>query len=167
MVNATKRNEIEAAAKELLTSVYSDNEHISLPVDLAKILENYNINLVYVKFKDKGISGAFDKEKNTIYVNTDDSFTRKSFTIAHELGHLILHKDKPREFFYRLEIAQIAEEDREEDIEANLFAASLLMPESLIKKYWELTKDIDKLATIFGASVPAVYFRLKNLHLKE
>lgn len=52
-----------------------------------------------------------------ILLNTRKSFERGRFDVAHELGHLVMHSDYdlPR--------------GREKEIEANRFAAALLMPE--------------------------------------
>lgn len=165
MLSPTKINEIESTAKELLSSVYSSTENINPPIDLEPILKQYGLTVKFVKFRDSTISGAYDKEEKTIYIAGDEIYTRKAFTIAHELGHFILHKDKDREFFYRMDIARISEEEREDEQMANWFASALLMPENLIRKYWDMTKDIDKLSIIFGTSPTSVYFRLKNLHL--
>jgi Zn-dependent peptidase ImmA (M78 family) len=165
MLTQTRKNEIEAAAKDLLSGTYTNVDESIVPIDIREILDLYKIPLKFVEFKDESISGAFEMHPQAIYVNTDDSFPRKTFTIAHELGHLILHEKKEQEVFYRVDIARISEEDKQEEQEANWFAASLLMPESVIKKYWSLTKDIEKLAKIFGSSPSAVYYRLKNLGL--
>ena len=64
-----------------------------------------------------------------------------------------------------MQILNLTDEDKEEEQEANWFAASLLMPEKLLKHYFSITNDADKLATIFGVSPTAVYYRLKNLGL--
>ncbi len=48
---------------------------------------------------DSNISGLIYKEDNKyfILVNDNYSLTRQYFTIAHELGHYFLHKNKPDE----------------------------------------------------------------------
>ncbi|MBI3927813.1 MAG: ImmA/IrrE family metallo-endopeptidase [Armatimonadetes bacterium] len=51
---------------------------------------------------------------------------RRIFTAAHELGHLLLHKDA-----YQLDQAQ---EVKQEEVEANCFAGYFLMPEEVISK---------------------------------
>ena len=165
MLSQTRKNEIEAAAKEILSSSYTEVDDGIVPVDIREVLDIYKIPLKFVEFKDESISGAFETNPQNIYVNTNDSFSRKTFTIAHELGHLILHENKKQEVFYRVDIARISEEDKAEEQEANWFAASLLMPENVIRKYSSLTKDTEKLAKIFGTSPSAMYYRLKNLGL--
>lgn len=165
MLTTAKKNEIDSTTKELLNSNYPNLDNIVPPINLDPILKQYGITVKFVEFNDPTISGAYDKDTKTIYVAHDDAYTRKAFTIAHELGHFILHRDKQREIFYRMDIARISEEERDEDQQANWFAASLLMPENLIKKYWAITKDVDKLSAIFGTSPASVYYRLKNLGL--
>ena len=165
MLTSSRKNEIEASAKELLSSAYKEIDESIVPIDVREVLDHYTIPLKFVEFKDRGLAGAFESTPKAIYVNSEDSFSRKTFTIAHELGHMILHQNKKQELFYRLDIARIAEEDKQEEQEANWFAASLLMPENILRKYWSLTTDTEKLAKIFGTSPSAVYFRLKNLGL--
>ena len=59
--------------------------------------------------------------------------------------------------------------EQEQELEANTFAACLLMPKSLfLEKYIELRFDIDlieKLANLFQVSSQAVSFRLMLLGL--
>lgn len=159
--------EIDTAAKDVLHSVYGDAESISPPVDLNQILSKFSLTLKEGEFPDRNVAGIFDRGANTIYVAKDDIPARKAFTVSHELGHFFLHKDKKSEVFYRTEMTQLDKEEVVDEAEANWFAASLLMPEKLIKKYWELTKDIEKIAAIFGTSPSATYYRLKNLQLIE
>ncbi len=167
MLDISKKNEIESSTQDLLKGAYSSLDSLTPPINLGPILKQFGLTVKYAVFSDPTISGAYDKEEKIIYVSNDDTYTRKLFTIAHELGHFILHKDKNREIFYRQDMARLGLEDLEDEQQANWFAAALLMPEKLVKKYWDLTKNIDELATIFGTSPAATYFRLKNLHLIE
>lgn len=165
MLNSTQINTIDAKASTVLESVFGNLENISPPIDILDILKKYEINLKSGSFEDKNVSGLYDKDKKLIYIADDESPNRKAFTVAHELGHFFLHKDKANDLFYRMQILNLTDEDREDEQEANWFAASLLMPEKLVKHYFSITNDVDKLATIFGVSPTAVYYRLKNLGL--
>lgn len=111
-----------------------------------------------------GLSGAYKPNNGipTIYINRTESLTRQRFTCAHELGHRALghsgdQLDRPSGFV-------IGQFDFKE-VEANAFAASLLMPkwsiEALIVD--QNIKNIDALAEIFGVSQNAMRFRLINL----
>lgn len=161
----TQINTIEAKASGVLENVFGNFSNIKLPISLSSIIDKYNLTLRTGQFEDKNVSGVFSRTDHEIYVADDESPNRKAFTVAHELGHYFLHEDKDTDVFLREQILNLTEESRENEKEANWFAASLLMPEKLIEKYYLLTKDIDVLSTLFGVSPTAVYYRLKNLHL--
>jgi Zn-dependent peptidase ImmA (M78 family) len=164
-LDKSKIVQIDAAATDVLEETFGDINAISIPVNLRAILERNAIALEYGKFPTSDVSGAFDRAENKIYVAGDDIYARQAFTIAHELGHLLLHANVDREIFYRYESLNLDKEDGVEETEANWFAASLLMPEPLVKKYWNLTKEPKALADIFGVSSTAMFFRLKHLGL--
>lgn len=58
-----------------------------------------------------------------IIINKDMSNDRKRFTLAHELGHIVLHLSED----------YIINEHRDKEKEANTFAANFLMPHLVIK----------------------------------
>ena len=167
MLTQSRINQIEASAKDVLTVLDENIEKIKAPVKVSEILKKYQIGLKIGNFEDPNISGAYDKKTKTIFVETNEPYTRQTFTIAHELGHFFLHDDKEEEFFYRSQITKISDEKSTEEQEANWFAACLLMPDTMVYKFWGLTHDLDKLSVIFAVSPTAVYYRLKNLHLVE
>ena len=127
---------------------------------------------------DTDLSGVLHIVDGTpvIGVNSSHSKARQRFTIAHELGHLTLHGPQTfvdRRFVFRRDQKAASGSDRQE-IQANMFAAELLMP-----KAW-LRRDIDdqgfdfgdddalgELARRYGVSQSAMAFRLANLGLSE
>jgi Zn-dependent peptidase ImmA (M78 family) len=119
-------------------------------------------------------------EKSAVIgVNSTHSRTRQAFTIAHELGHLLLHGDvevhidERRLLGRRDQVSSKAVDPRE--IEANQFAAELLMPEDLIRsavvsvvdRHPEITVEdaIVLLARSFRVSELAMTHRLNNLRI--
>src|SRR4030067_138026 len=98
------------------------------------------------------VSAILLKEKGhaVIAVNKDHSEFRKRFSIAHEIGHLILHSNNElltvdryeKQFFTRASGVSNLDE-----IEANEFAAALLMPEDLIREDFDeyFEKDPDEI----------------------
>ncbi len=158
-------DEIELKSRDILEHTQGDIESIEPPVNLAKILEDYNISLSYAGFKKPDVSGAYDATEKMIYLNKLDSKKRQLFTVAHELGHIILGHKKKFDVFYRAQITEFDNTQSEEEKEANYFAASLLMPQELVIKTWEKYHDIELLAAYFGVSRSAAYWRLKNLGL--
>jgi len=115
----------------------------------------------------------FQDKKAILGVNSTHSRTRQRFTVAHEIGHLILHPDRDhidRKFpvYFRNEQSSKAEVTAE--IEANQFAAELLMPRRIfIPVLGRLSIDIEDqsliagLAKKFDVSPQALTFRLINL----
>jgi Zn-dependent peptidase ImmA (M78 family) len=125
----------DLAAQYLLTSARID----AAPVDVFALATLAGADLVQHQFDEDGdISGMLycDETRTVIGVNSAHSLTRRRFTVAHELGHLRLHPgrplilDAPARVNFRDRTASLAT-DREE-IEANAFAAALLMPERLV-----------------------------------
>lgn len=121
------------------------------------------------------ISGMIFKEndKYFILVNKFHSIGRKSFTIAHELGHFILHKKLLDE---RSELVSLIKSNDKDcpalarglsyntlEKEANQFAANILMPESEFKIKCENANSIEEVAEYFGVSVQAATIRANDL----
>lgn len=118
-----------------------------------------------------------------IVVNTAHPRTRKRFTMAHELAHLILHEyttpHADRGYKLRFRDSRSADGSIAEEIEANQFAAELLMPRDLVLKrvealgleYASYDEDdssaaaIAQLAKEFEVSRAALSVRLSNLLL--
>lgn len=122
--------------------------------------------------------------EKVIGVNEAHSHLRQRFTIAHELGHLLLHEgdlilDYAVRTHFRGDEVRVNFRDHEsslatnsEEIEANRFAAEILMPRDMVFKEARkllqaknlsreaLTK---KLADVFKVSEEAMGYRLVNL----
>lgn len=167
LVSKERVNEIELKAKDVLLNAYDEDQDISPPVDIFRIVTALGLKLKEGRFLDNDVAGAYDKNSKTIFISDKDPYTRKAFTIAHELGHFILHKDKEKETFFRSNALLLDGEEREVEQEANCFAASLLMPEDLVKRYVRIVKNREMLAEIFGVSNSAMSWRLKNLGLMD
>ena len=165
----------EIAAAELL------NEHpvARLPVAVDDLAEALGIIVVRRTFEDADVSGMlFRGKREVIGVNKVHHWRRQRFTVAHELGHHVLHPgrelilDAPVRVNFRDRTSSMAT-DREE-IEANAFAAALLMPEPMVRAELDrlpekIRRDVDlttnTLADRFEVSVAALGFRLINLGL--
>ena len=87
---------------------------------------------------------------------------RDNFTIAHELGHLFLHKTEESKEFHR------SGEPKTEEVEANIFAAEFLMPEDEFKnKAKEFNNSERMLASYFGVSPAAALVRMAVLNIDK
>jgi Zn-dependent peptidase ImmA (M78 family) len=145
-----------------------------LPIDVNEIALHYGVKIKEDTFDD-AISGFLISKngKNVIGINSNESSVRKRFTMAHELGHFILHSNKEDDLFiskihFRDEESSTGEMKRER--EANAFAAGILMPRFLIEKELQQFKDksavedaVSCLANIFNVSEIAMSYRLLNL----
>ncbi len=140
------------------------------PVDVVGLSSALGVP-VHEAFLAQGISGMIERSGDgyQIVVNAMDSPTRQRFTVAHELGHYMLHRhligngvDDDR-LYRSTEIGKYhntAVGPREET-EANRFAASVLMPHDLIEaKQHAGINSPAQLARELGVSEHAMCIRL-------
>ena len=162
---------IDEKAHKLL----EQSDAMAQPVDLDRVVEHLKLSVDEKPLEDE-YSGFLAVKEKTIVVNSRHAPARRRFTIAHEIGHYRLHRNKndipvfiDRAVYYRKDKAGSMEYWME--LEANTFAASLLMPEALLDEYLdkhphldlEKPTDIKILADEFEVSKPAMEYRLKNL----
>lgn len=129
---------------------------------------------------DQGrLSGMLDPAEMVVWVDREEarrSPGRRRFTIAHEIGHLVLHVPASHEVFYdrpadirELDEGAAGEEPpelRRREREANVFARELLLPEALVNEQAQATGfNLPALAERFEVSVPAMRLRLRLLKL--
>lgn len=169
---AIRRSKIQTIVEGLL----ADNGITEAPVPLARIAKARGAQ-ISVGSLEGDLSGFLyrDKERTVIGVNTHQSPARQNFTIAHELGHFLLHDQEQlhvdHEFRVRLRNDVSSQGTNEAEREANFFAASLLMPKKFLEKdlegeeYVDLFDDefLHDLASKYGVSTQALVNRLKNL----
>ncbi|MGH0033029.1 MAG: ImmA/IrrE family metallo-endopeptidase [Myxococcota bacterium] len=139
-----------------------------LPVDLEAIARDLGVRVDYVPM-GLGRSGAIYRDPENggpsgfrIEVDSSEAKVRQRFTLAHEIAHFILHRDKIGKSgvidnaMYRSSLS-----DRFE-AQANRLAASILMPERLVTSA-RFQGDTAHLASLFGVSESAMDIRLKSL----
>lgn len=94
---------------------------------------------------------------------------RKRFAIAHELGHLELHGSSQLVFCTEADMC-VWNEDKQQEMEANDFAAALLMPESIFVKYRKVEPpNIDtviQLAREFKTTLTSTALRYVQLSIE-
>jgi Zn-dependent peptidase ImmA (M78 family) len=131
-----------------------------------------------VRYSDLGeISGLVVRKdgKTLIGVNRTHSPGRRRFTLAHEFGHVLLHEGKElhfdTDFRVNLRSDMSSTGTDIEEIEANFFAASLLMPEKFLDKdkrtvslEIEDAKAVQDLAKSYLVSAQAMSTRLLILY---
>lgn len=148
------------------------------PVDIA---DQLGVDVRYEALKElSGLTFHGDRGSR-IVVNSRHSTTRKRFTLAHELGHHLLHKGRdllldPTTRVSRRDALSGMATDHQE-IEANAFAAELLMPALFIdkalneilssKQLLDNEKIVRLMAREFGVSEEAMQYRLINLGIQS
>ena len=154
------------------------------PVPIDDIIRSQGVEITRKRFDDE-TSGLIYVDPQTghavIGLNVSHTKTRQRFTLAHELGHFLLHKRDEgglhvdeRDFFVRFRDPHSSDGSDREEREANAFAAELLMPSSFLeqdarklREGLSLSDDttIRELASKYGVSLQALSFRLVNLGL--
>lgn len=156
-------------AAESLASRYAP----SCPVDPKAIANSLGVEVLAGPPTDHKLSGALILKdgRAVIIYNAGHYKHRQRFTIAHELGHFILHTDEGDEtVLFRDSVSSMGTDIRE--IHANAFAAALLMPERHIRQLVPTPisaldeQRIERLAhDSFDVSVAAMTYRLADLDL--
>ncbi|MDE0101568.1 MAG: ImmA/IrrE family metallo-endopeptidase [Bryobacterales bacterium] len=146
------------------------------PIPIHRLARGCNACIVQVAGREDDIDGFLYREggEAVIGVNQDQAAVRQRFTIAHELGHLLLHEHSlvhvDRGFRVRLRNGASREGTDKDEMEANRFAAELLMPTVFLRtdlEEWELDLADDRqlraLAKRYGVSTQALAIRLNTL----
>lgn len=118
-----------------------------------ELTDAMNITIFY---EDLGtINGYYNKplRMKQIHINYNLDERMQKFTCAHELGHAILHPNASTPFLRANTFLSV---DKME-IEANTFAAELLIPDELIWEYPDMT--LDQIARIAGYSEQIMKFK--------
>lgn len=146
------------------------------PVSVERVARRLGLT---IKPADLGedCSGVLVRKGNraVIGVNWKHSLTRRRFSIAHEIGHFDLHSGETyidRGYRVHFRDLESGSGTKREEMEANAFAAALLMPSVLVrdafeKQPFELTEDdvLITLARKFKVSTQAMTFRLMKLQI--
>ena len=142
------------------------------PIDPILIAKYEGIGVFYAEFDKENVAGLLRKENDEweILVNALDPPKRQRFTIAHELGHYFLHEDlketefvDPEMYIFRSSELNISEEAKRLEVQANMFAASLLMPRSMVVDAMFDTEDLGNLSQIFFVSRAAIGHRVSRV----
>lgn len=127
-----------------------------------------------IQFEDDGAEET--AESGSLYVNSMGDFDilvskftsheRDRFTIAHELGHYVLHFLYPRNNGANLESLRATRYGSTRiEWEANWFAAAFLMPHEQFVAAWSQVKNPSSLAIQFRVSQSAAEVRARRLGL--
>jgi predicted transcriptional regulator len=110
---------------------------------------------------ENGSIEVYGPGKFAIYLSRFTSRVRDQFTLAHELGHYVLHADFGSK---RIRVARHG--SNRVEWEANWFAAGFLMPRKKFLEMFRRHSDPRTLAARFDVSIPAASIRIESLGLK-
>lgn len=136
------------------------------PVPVVRIARDLGLEVYRSRGWPDSVSGMIRKDPErggssgyAVFANADHAKTRRRFTIAHEIGHFILHRDLigdgiTDDALYRSRLRGGLE------AAANRFAAGVLMPWDLIRQAVESgTDSVEALAELFAVSRSAMAIR--------
>ncbi len=144
-------------------------------IDLFKECERLDYKLLRYPLGEEADLGFVMKRDNDIVVftNTCIRLAREIFTLAHEIGHIVLHLERADSFIDdAITIGGRSTDEKEQ--EANYFASCLLMPEDEVDKFLDLeiadfdsrgltAMDIARIMSEFNVSFEMALNRLENL----
>jgi Zn-dependent peptidase ImmA (M78 family) len=164
MLPRTDRPEEEALAAEIRHRLRLGYGHID-PFAVAK-----QLGLEVVRYpvgSAAGVEGQYAPVVDgvgAIFVNSATSVLRQRFTAAHEIGHFVLHRDRPA---VDTDLFSAARSPIER--QADRFAGALLIDETGALEIWEraITSDaaICELVDVFEVSIPTAAIQLQHLAL--
>lgn len=150
-----------------------DKHNLKIPFDLDQLVRHY-ADLIYKSIPISGVDGLSLNIKvvgktPTVIINQDITETRQLFTLAHELGHLII----PWHCGIDIEDIDLSHEwiadfrYGEMEQEANRFAAEILMPKQFIEnlslKEENFASLHDRVCLLTGVSHQAAAIRLGQI----
>ncbi|MDD3185261.1 MAG: ImmA/IrrE family metallo-endopeptidase [Anaerostipes sp.] len=124
------------------------------------IINSLNVIILHVPLV--GIRGFYQyfQRNNIIYLNEELSEHEARFVLAHELGHMFLHKDTNTIF---MDTSTHFNTDRYE-IEANAFAMDLLISDDALMEYHEFS--LEQISRALGYDKELLKLRLQqNSHI--
>lgn len=146
-------------------------------IDLFKECERLGYKLLRYPLGDNADLGFTIKKDNdiVIFTNSCSRLSREIFTLAHEIGHVILHLDDKNSFIDdSVTINGRCTDEKEQ--EANYFAACLLMPSDDVDRFIDLeiqdfqekglsAMDIARIMSEFNVSFDMALNRLECLEV--
>ncbi len=154
---------------DLIDRVYEQyNIPRIFPVPLLSISAalKYEVQYFELNKTTEDLSAVTFYKKKQIFISPNESGGRFRFTLAHELGHILLGHGNDRDSEFDTRENMWNPNKKSPEYEADEFAAELLMPEEKFKGVWNATKDVPTTAVFFNVSKAAVKKRIERLEIK-
>lgn len=127
------------------------------------IIEEYDAFYLECKMPDSILGHTLkDNLGTSIMVNESLRGGRKNFTIAHEIGHLILHAEQNNKVETHSTISTNDNDNSPLEVEANSFAAHFLLPDDVLMYQILSNFSLTAITNISGISKKAIYWRIVN-----
>lgn len=135
------RAEIEEIAREVQVTLWERRDEHATAVDVLdpskalrllgfEVLEDPLLGDVGVNV---GVAGLLDRDQSRVSISPRFPAELQRFTLAHELGHVVLHQGTGLHRDRALRGSLVASPSNPEETEANIFAAAFLMPAKLVR----------------------------------
>jgi len=172
-----KREAEQAAAKVLRDSGLAGQ----IPTPIEDVARSRGAVVIRERL-DRDVSGLLFRDDDSVMIGVNDLHAprRQRFTVAHEIGHLVMHKGRPLVLDHvriNMRDATSSTATDIEEIQANQFAAAILMPQDLVIREAKRILENDPAATDasivpllaqgFEVSEQAMEIRLVNLGLRR
>ncbi|UVI29045.1 ImmA/IrrE family metallo-endopeptidase [Paenibacillus spongiae] len=179
------REQMEALTEQILEEYgYDPRGKIIQPVPIEELVEfHFDLQICWetIDHLDAGgiVMAALLPDQRQIILNESrrDLFDSKlgtyHFTLAHELGHWVLHSGESPAILRLRGAEQNRSSKPAEEVQADLFAGCLLLPEPMLVRAVDQLKRMGRihlsnlyaLADCFQVSISALSVRLTQLHL--
>lgn len=118
------------------------------------------MNIILVTYPLEGVRGFYQyfQRNNIIYLDEKLSDSERRFVLAHELGHMMLHKKSNAIFMDTRTQFNTSKYEQE----ANLFAMELLLPDQILNEFIQAGYSADQLARITGFYKEFILLKLNH-----
>ena len=119
------------------------------------------MNIILVNYPLEGVRGFYQyfQRNNIIYLDEKLSDSERRFVLAHEFGHMLLHKKSNAIFMDTRTQFNTSKYEQE----ADLFAMELLLPDQILTDYITDGFSVDQISRITGYYKSLVELRIFNI----
>lgn len=137
------------------------------PIDVDKILQYYNVTVQESVSLPKGVDGEVYTDTKIIKISNNIIYPhRRRFVKSHEFGHIFYDTKQKTHAKHHYDGITTQGTDPEE-IYANAFASTLLVPIQLLIEQIKITKNINTIAEVFQVSPSVIKYRIQRFCLEN